>query len=744
MRIQIVFLLLLAACGSSAPAKSTMPLVPARRIAAPSAPAPSVPPSVAIAEQTLIPGVYTPIEGRRRIPAPVAEPADAATPYDVIAQANRAAANAPTSDGFFNAIQEFVYTPGVPYQVYCATMHVTDIALQPGEKHVGPLVTGDSVRWVLGVTKSAEQGVDQEHVVVKPTQPGLSTNLIINTNRRTYHIDLHSYKDDTYMVAVKWRYPHDEIGQLVAQANEQQERQRNVVGTMNPASLNFRYALEILEGEPRWLPHQVFDDGRKTYIRFPADMVTGEVPVLFLVRHGELQLLNYFPKGEFYCRGPPVRNSRAARRPEAPRDRARRTDPPMTTPQDPHASKISPNDPRLKRRLSRVRYLRKGPTLIALAVVVVALAVSVTFAVEPRPKRTRNEISALDTQSRLPSEILDAPDVVPPKAAVDAGVPVPATPQEPPKVYDIPTSTPLRERNTPESRQKQRVADEYLKARGADLFVQVRGLPAAPVDDETRSRDDESPRSGDATMERLQHARRALAELEPTEPSNGDFRATAMDRGDGYLHTRLQRPRSPYELKAGAIIPAVLQTAINSDLAGPVFAKVRENVYDSITHENIVIPQNSTLIASYDSRIAWGQQRVLLCWQRIVFPNGTSLQLECMPGGDLTGAAGLADEVDEHWWRLAKGAGLASLLSAGTSAAAGNTTGYNPTIPQQVARGAASEFGRAGEHVTRRELMVAPTITIRAGWSMNVLVTKDMILEPYPVDVPATEDETPG
>jgi type IV secretion system protein VirB10 len=175
----------------------------------------------------------------------------------------------------------------------------------------------------------------------------------------------------------------------------------------------------------------------------------------------------------------------------------------------------------------------------------------------------------------------------------------------------------------------------------------------------------------------------------------------------------------------------VLQTAINSDLPGPVFAKVRENVYDSITHEYLLIPQNSTLVATYDSRIAWGQQRVLLCWERLIYPDGGELQLGCMPAGDLTGAAGLTDEVDEHWMRLAKGAALASLLSAGTAAAGGNTTGYNPTVPQQFARGAASEFGRAGEQVTRRELLVQPTITVRPGWAMNVLVTRTMVLEPY-------------
>jgi type IV secretion system protein VirB10 len=212
---------------------------------------------------------------------------------------------------------------------------------------------------------------------------------------------------------------------------------------------------------------------------------------------------------------------------------------------------------------------------------------------------------------------------------------------------------------------------------------------------------------------------------------NDFLMAAGRSRDDGYLRARLQRPKSPYEVKAGTIIPAVLTTGINSDLPGPVFARVREDVYDSISGDYLLIPQGSTLVAAYDSLIAWGQERVLLCWQRLVLPNGSSIRLECMPGADLAGAAGLTDSVDEHWWRVIKGASVASVLSAATTAAAGNTAGFNPTVPQMWARGAASEIGTAGENITRRNIMIQPTITVRPGWSLNVMVTKDMILEPY-------------
>ena len=180
------------------------------------------------------------------------------------------------------------------------------------------------------------------------------------------------------------------------------------------------------------------------------------------------------------------------------------------------------------------------------------------------------------------------------------------------------------------------------------------------------------------------------------------------------------------------MLPAVLITAINSDLPGPVVAQVREHVYDTVTGDHLLVPQGSRLIAQYDSMVAWGQERVLLCWNRLILPNGDSLDLQCMPAADLKGAAGLADEVDEHWWRILKGAAVATLLSAGTAFAAGDTTSYNPTVGQVMARSASGEIGQVGAQLTRNNLSIQPTITVRPGFSVNVIVTKDMIVPPYP------------
>jgi len=199
-----------------------------------------------------------------------------------------------------------------------------------------------------------------------------------------------------------------------------------------------------------------------------------------------------------------------------------------------------------------------------------------------------------------------------------------------------------------------------------------------------------------------------------------------------YLATGLLPSLSPYEVKATTIIPATLITGINSDLPGPIIAQVRERVYDTVTGQHLLIPQGARLLASYDSMVAWGQERVLMCWNRIIFPNGASISLECMPAADLKGQAGLTDQVDQHWDRLMAAVGLSTVLSLGAQAVAGDPTGYQPNLAQSAARNAAGQINQAGQGIVQRQLNLQPTITVRPGFGVNVLVTKDMVLEPYP------------
>jgi type IV secretion system protein TrbI len=273
--------------------------------------------------------------------------------------------------------------------------------------------------------------------------------------------------------------------------------------------------------------------------------------------------------------------------------------------------------------------------------------------------------------------------------------------------------------------------DTARKARGAGIFFE-----SAPAPPEERSQEEPPARS----PEPASGPAAALTTATTTGPSDPNL----QEHKDGflggkggvatadYLPRTLQPPRSPYEIKAGTVLPAVLLTAINSDLPGPVIAQVREHVYDTVTGDYLLVPQGSRLIAQYDSMVAWGQERVLVCWNRLILPNGDSMDLACMPAADLKGAAGLADQVDEHWWRILKGAAVATLLAAGTAFMAGDTTSYNPTVGQVTARSASGEIGQVGAQLTRNNLSIQPTITVRPGFSVNVIVTKDMIVPPYP------------
>jgi P-type conjugative transfer protein TrbG len=247
-----------------------------------------------------------PLPGQLK-PVPVAHAraggrSERANPSDVIEDANRKATSGPDADGYFNAIMTFDYAPGALYQVYAAPLHLTSIQLQPGEKIVGKPAAGDTIRWVMGVARSGAPGGDQqEYLYIKPTRAGLDTTIAINTDRRTYYLELHSY-ENTYMAAVQWRYPHDELEQLEATAARDEVIGAATTATnINLEAINFSYRVSVEKGKPTWTPVQVFDDGRKTFVRFPASMLTREAPALFVLSStDETQLVNYRVKNDYY------------------------------------------------------------------------------------------------------------------------------------------------------------------------------------------------------------------------------------------------------------------------------------------------------------------------------------------------------------------------------------------------------------------------------------------------------------
>ncbi|YBV94001.1 TrbI/VirB10 family protein (plasmid) [Phyllobacteriaceae bacterium JZ32] len=190
---------------------------------------------------------------------------------------------------------------------------------------------------------------------------------------------------------------------------------------------------------------------------------------------------------------------------------------------------------------------------------------------------------------------------------------------------------------------------------------------------------------------------------------------------------RVMPPASPYVLQAGSVIPAALITGIRSDLPGQITAQVTQHIYDSPTGRILLVPQGTRIIGQYDNNIGFGQRRVLLVWNRLIFPNGRSIVLERQPGADPQGYAGLEDGVDYHWWDLAKATGLSTLLAVSAELAMDD----EDRLVQAIRSGAQDTINDAGQQIIRRQLQVAPTLTIRPGFPVRVIVTRDFVLEPY-------------
>jgi|TARA_R110000868_G_scaffold67056_10_gene199375 type IV secretion system protein VirB9 len=246
---------------------------------------------VAIPEPLPLPGQLKPLGNG----AAVSEPED---PRRRVGAANVAARVEPSRDGYVNAIQQYPWTDGALYQVYAAPGQVTDIVLQEGEQLVGPgpVAAGDTVRWIIGDTVSGAGPTARVHILAKPTRPDIATNLIINTDRRTYHLELRA-TPSTWMASVSWTYPQD---QLIALRTAETERARNtpLASGVDVAALNFGYRID---GDwPDWRPVRAFDDGRQVFIEFAEGVERTDMPPLFVTGDtGPTELVNYRVAGRY-------------------------------------------------------------------------------------------------------------------------------------------------------------------------------------------------------------------------------------------------------------------------------------------------------------------------------------------------------------------------------------------------------------------------------------------------------------
>lgn len=224
----------------------------------------------------------------------------------------------------------------------------------------------------------------------------------------------------------------------------------------------------------------------------------------------------------------------------------------------------------------------------------------------------------------------------------------------------------------------------------------------------------------------------APASAPTSEPkSDAEKKAAYLERtSDSQMtsNARLVGPASPYTLLTGSVVPAALITGLSSDIPGQVLAQVTQDVRDSLTGRYILIPKGARLIGQYDNAISFGQSRILLVWSRLILPNGKSLVLDKLSAADAHGYAGLADTVDNHWASIVNAAAISTLLGIG--AQAGDTQSESDLV-RALRDGAADSINRAGQRIVERQLAVQPTLTIRAGMPVRVILSRDLILEPY-------------
>lgn len=391
--------------------------------------------------------------------------------------------------------------------------------------------------------------------------------------------------------------------------------------------------------------------------------------------------------------------------------------------------KVDPETLVLRGRPGRVIRFRRG-AIIAIAALASTAVVGVTWiALKPAAFRVvAGADDSKDIASRGPEDVLagapgsygDVPKLGPPLPG-DLGRPILRRQQA---LGAVPPAGSADQAAQAAEAERQRVAAERKAARESGILMQLATPQRVTAGDASAAA---SPATGSAPI-----APPATMPLDPVRDPGGQQRKAAFledkDATADINPHALIAPVSPYMLTAGSIIAASLITGLNSDLPGLVTAQVTENAYDSVTGRVLLIPQGARLIGSYDSVVAFGQKRALVVWQRIVLPNGSSIRIDNVPASDLAGYAGLVDKVDGHTWQLLKGVALSTLLGVGTELSLGDESDLVRAIRESTQQGTS----RAGDQVVTKNLNIQPTIKVRPGWPLRVVVHKDILLAPWP------------
>lgn len=379
--------------------------------------------------------------------------------------------------------------------------------------------------------------------------------------------------------------------------------------------------------------------------------------------------------------------------------------------------KVDPESLAIRAPLPRAQRFKKELVIGGASVAALVLAGVTGYALSSHEKDRKEPPANLAQANRKPAD--DGLDALPSNYG-DAAKLGPALPGDLGRpILRAQENKPAREaeRAAQEREQARQEKEKQLrKARQSPLLTNVNPAPSSPS---------EVPASD------VQHADEAagpkMLGSEPSVASGKEGFARQLEtRSTRNAHV-LEPSASSHVVMAGSVIAASLVTGINSDLPGMVIAQVTRNVFDSITGRVLLIPQGSRLIGNYDSQVTYGQSRALLVWQRLVLPDGRSLRLDNMPASDPQGYAGLEDKLNAHTGRLLKGAAIATLLSVGTELSLSGDSDLVDAIRQ----GTQGSVSRAGDSITRRNLDVAPTIEVRPGAPVRLLVRQDLVLEPW-------------
>jgi len=412
---------------------------------------------------------------------------------------------------------------------------------------------------------------------------------------------------------------------------------------------------------------------------------------------------------------------------------------------DVHTSKIAPDDPRLKIDAAKQsRSLKKGPVIAiaggTLGVIIIAMIVALSPQKKAEQANEKKETPASQTIT-IPENIRQAPgNNVPVNQAMSNREEVPQL--GPPLPGDLghsmvnPQGGGGRGPNRYGNYQRPQAGKFNSQAPDPVETEKLAAIKASPFFGGGNGRTQPAP-SASSGGSGLSVGQQPVQLALPAEPDQNmqskknEFFANGGGDDKEYVSKSLKQPISKYEIKAGTVIPVVLVTSINSDLPGNVVGMVNESVYDSRTGEHLLIPQGTRVLGRYSSEVSYGQNRVQVSWVRMIRPDGSSIVLDQMPGVDLSGSTGYADKVNNHYGRLAGGIVLSSILSGAATLSQGSYDYQSQTVEQRMAANVGNNISSVGNQMAAKNLNIQPTIEIRAGKKVNIMVNKDFVLSPY-------------